>query len=197
MITNNPSNNKRVMVFIDGEYVIQSFRDIIKGNKKEDINLQSIIRHICKKCGDERLYDNIVRIYYYTAELSRKENPETYEKQKIFLKGLKDKIPNIHIKLGKMIPISKSKWIQKGVDVKLSIDMLSKAFKNHYDIAILIAGDSDFAELITEIKESYGKNVILCVFDRSCDISDELKYAPDKFIEITKKDIISKELIKK
>jgi uncharacterized LabA/DUF88 family protein len=50
-------------------------------------------------------------------------------------------------------------WRQKGVDLLIGINMLTKAFLDHYDCAILIAGDRDFKQLVTTIKNQTGKRV--------------------------------------
>ena len=36
--------------------------------------------------------------------------------------------------------------------------MLSKAYENHYDIAILLSGDDDFLDIVTAVKDA-GKRV--------------------------------------
>jgi uncharacterized LabA/DUF88 family protein len=44
----------------------------------------------------------------------------------------------------------------KGVDIALTKDMLSHAFRNNYEIAVLYAGDGDYVPLVEEVK-SLGK----------------------------------------
>jgi uncharacterized LabA/DUF88 family protein len=51
----------------------------------------------------------------------------------------------------------------KGVDITLTKDMLSHAYSNNYDGAVLIAGDGDYVPLIEEVKRR-GKNVFVAFF---------------------------------
>ena len=48
---------------------------------------------------------------------------------------------------------------QKGVDVRLATDMITKAYQDHYDFAILFAGDDDFSDVVNAVKDA-GKRVI-------------------------------------
>jgi uncharacterized LabA/DUF88 family protein len=40
----------------------------------------------------------------------------------------------------------------KGVDIALTKDMLSHAFRDNYQIAVLVAGDGDYVPLVEEVK---------------------------------------------
>ena len=163
------------MIFIDAEYVVQKIKDFGTKNRvirRRDINWTNIIKWIS---GSDRL----IRCYYYSAEFNKDENVKTYEEQREYLKELKSSIPYFEIKLGRLVRM-RNDWMQKGLDVKIALDMYSKAVKDHYDTAVLVSGDSDFAEVITEIKERYGKHIELYTFDKN--IHDALRFAPDKHI---------------
>lgn len=60
--------------------------------------------------------------------------------------------------------------------------MFSKAVTNQYDTAALVSGDSDFVEVIKEIKDMHGKHVELYTFDTA--INDSLKFAADMHIVV-------------
>ena len=165
------------MIFIDAEYVVQKLRDVRGRGKlirRKNIQWHNIIKWIT---GPRKL----MRCYYYSAEFSKTENQQTYQEQHEYLKDLKTKIPYFEIKLGRLVKVNRE-WMQKGLDVKIALDMFNKAISNQYDTAVLVSGDSDFAEVITVIKERYGKHVELCTFDKS--IHEALLLAPDRHIII-------------
>ena len=56
------------------------------------------------------------------------------------------------------------KYVEKYVDTSLVADMLFAAFKDRFDVAILITNDTDFSPCINILQELYGKKVILLTF---------------------------------
>lgn len=49
---------------------------------------------------------------------------------------------------------------QKGVDVQLAVDLVSNAYLNNYDVAVLFSGDIDLYESVKMVK-TLGKQVII------------------------------------
>jgi uncharacterized LabA/DUF88 family protein len=72
----------------------------------------------------------------------------------------------------------------KGVDIRLTIDLLTNAFNGNYDLCILYAGDKDYVPIVKEVQR-YGKVVSVCFFDHpEGGLSPELKIAGDEFFDL-------------
>ncbi len=69
----------------------------------------------------------------------------------------------------------------KGVDIKLTTDMLAHAFRGNYDVAVLITGDGDFVPVVEEVKR-LGKNVIVASFNNG--LNPGLQLAADAFVSL-------------
>lgn len=53
---------------------------------------------------------------------------------------------------------------EKGVDVKMAVDMLVGAFKNEYDELIFVSSDSDFIPALDIIRKQFLKRVVYVGF---------------------------------
>ena len=71
----------------------------------------------------------------------------------------------------------------KGVDIALTKEMLSHAFRDNYDTAALVTADGDFIPLVEEVKR-LGKRVHLWFFDASC-VNPKLKLSVDRFADLS------------
>jgi uncharacterized LabA/DUF88 family protein len=68
----------------------------------------------------------------------------------------------------------------------IAVDMLAQAMRNHYDTALLLARDGDYAYVVEHIKDLTGKYVydvafprrhayhLMNVCDKSIDLSDDV-----------------------
>lgn len=159
------------MIFIDGSNL---YHHLQSNFQKASINYNKFVN---KLTGPDR---ELLRTYYYNSPLDQSKNPQAYKAQQRFFDVLY-KTPDLEVRLGRLQTKADGTKTEKGVDVKLAVDMITKAYKNHYDIAILISGDADFVEVVKEVKDQ-AKHVELVTFpQQSC---YHLKKHCDRIIEI-------------
>jgi len=75
--------------------------------------------------------------------------------------------------------------VEKGVDVNLAVDLVTLAFENKYDVAMIISNDGDFVPAVKKA-QAYGKKVYNVMFPQ-CDAHHLTKIC-DKTIYINKID---------
>lgn len=175
-------HRERVMMFIDGNNLYHSLKHVM-GRTNLDFNEFSR-----RLVGDRHL----IRVYYYNAPLNREDDEDKYRQQQSFFDSL-DSVPYLTKKFGRLekrqvkqtLPdgtfVSVPTYVEKGVDTFIVIDMLSHAFKDHFDTAILVSGDEDFAVLVENVKD-LGKHVEVANLGGSY----ILRQAADKYILIEK-----------
>lgn len=114
-------------------------------------------------------------VYYFTAWIrTGGQNDNSLSHQKIYVKALENYITNFNYRLGHFIskktrakPVDGSLghsvqiWDmeEKGSDVNLASRMISDAFQDNFDCAIIVANDGDYAEAIRVVKQEAGKTV--------------------------------------
>lgn len=140
----------KVSIFIDGSNLYHSLKNI----GVEEIDFDKLIK---KLKGNREL----VSVYYYNAPLDINYNSKTYWNQQRFFAKLR-KLPFFKVILCKMRRIVKGGKILgyevKGDDVHLAVDLLSGAFENLYDVAIIVSGDEDFVPALKKV-QNLGKKV--------------------------------------
>ena len=55
--------------------------------------------------------------------------------------------------------VTDANWVEKAVDVKIAVDMISMAHQDIYDVAYLLSADGDFTPAVDEVRK-IGKRVI-------------------------------------
>lgn len=92
---------------------------------------------------------SLLRAYYYNAPLPA-EDPAAKAHQS-FLNYLK-RVPYVTVRLGRLERRGES-FVEKGVDIQIAVDMLKLAYADAYDVAVLVSGDGDFAEVLKVIQD--------------------------------------------
>src|SRR3989344_6385944 len=153
----NKSN--RVLIFIDGNNFYYKLKDITSSKKEIlrllDFNYQEFAKNLIKE-------NILVEIRYYIGAVKRQNGPnrEKSEKlyadqQKLLAKMQQEKIPVV---LGNLIQHPDKSFHEKGVDVRIAVEMIRLARENKYDIAYLLSSDTDLVPAIEEVR-SFGKKV--------------------------------------
>ena len=159
---------ERVMAFIDGSNLYYSLKDI----KVKKINFKKLLSILTK----DKL---LISTFYYNASLDISQNEKTYWEQQKFFNFLR-KIPDFNVVLCRMRKHKQNGKISfdvKGDDVYLAVDLVSGAYENLYDTAIIISGDEDFVPAIQKAQK-LGKRVINAYFKSTS--SNYLKHLCDE-----------------
>jgi uncharacterized LabA/DUF88 family protein len=182
---------KRLMIFIDGAYLAKNLHDTFQG-KEWDCDPNQLTTGLIQMTA-KPMQPDLVRVYYYDA-IPDDENKLEGERKKLLTNF--EKLDNYQLRKGRLKdsrnPTELGKRKQKGVDILLSIDMLSKAYENHYDIAIILTGDDDFLDLVEAVKDA-GKRVVGVYFEKH--ISEELKNAFDKVVILNEKSLLDTKIV--
>jgi uncharacterized LabA/DUF88 family protein len=159
-----PKPYEKVMVFIDGGYLRQLCIDHC-GN--DDINFENLLGLIIRAFDNHpnlRFQANLIRAYYYDAIVD--QNDPDYNRQRNYFDAIPEKYPYT-LRLGRCVKSSNKGYKQKGVDILMSVDAVTKAYLNQYDTAIFLLGDADFIPLIEAVKDA-GKKTMLVYNKNNC-----------------------------
>jgi uncharacterized LabA/DUF88 family protein len=161
------------MVFIDGSNLYHSLKSFFN---RTDIDMGGLADRLIEK-------RRLIRVYYYNARVGRKEESDRYRRQQAFFKGVTS-TPYVELRLGRLVyqDWPNSPPYEKGVDIQLATDLLTHSFKNNFDVAVIVAGDTDYVGALQSVKDN-GKNVEVALFgkDRT---SRPLREVADRVIEM-------------
>ena len=142
----------RVMVFIDGSNLYHSLR---AHYGRTDIDFARLPGALC---GPDR---ELIRCYYYNAQVDQTHEPESYRSQQQFLDWLR-RIDDLEVRLGALV-YRPSGPVEKGIDIRIATDMLVNAARGNYDTAILVSGDTDFVHAVQAVKD-FGRKAEVALF---------------------------------
>lgn len=167
-------NKNNVITIIDGTNLFYALR---KRRYPTRLHYTKIGISLSKKLPAELQPWIYKKTIYNTSSPRQSDNADKYRYWLEFQEMLK-KTDRLELKLGRLEG-SVGNVREKGVDINIVNDMLEKAFKNEYDILILITGDGDYKSTIDTVK-SLGKKVYVSFFEN--EKSYHLNQAADGFI---------------
>lgn len=202
------SLDRRLMIFFDWSNFHCGYKDL-----EVDILPHALVRLIEQNLRTKMSYKDypeLVRTYMYFTELP--ESHPNYGSQKVITDYLEsERVSRIETRFGRLgnkieekvtcmkcYHKFKTKALgQKGVDVNIAADMVDLAYKNAFDSAILVSGDSDFVPAIQYVK-SLGKIVGVASFRNRVSEKQEIMKIADVriFVDefLTEKDLFLKKV---
>lgn len=178
---------KRLMAFLDGENIVFQYQSLLKKGRipnktvKHRPNVYAWSVDVISNIN----YAEIYRATYYTSAVyddnSLEEilkEIEDLEYQQSYHSALPNRI--IPYVLKKFERAQKS----KGVDMKMTVDILTNVYQNNTDIIYIATGDGDFLPVIKECQR-LGKVIFLAAFEEG--LNKKLLHYVDKFIALEDK----------
>ncbi len=152
------------------------------------LNLMELCRSLLKP--DQKL----MTVKYFTSKVQNP--PDKRQRQYAYLQAL-NVTPGIERYFGKYemsyhtcencghkieIPLEKMS------DVQLASHMISDAFKDNFDVALLLSGDKDLVPIVERCRQEFPEKRIVVVFPpmRSC---VDLKYAANAYVHVTETEL--------
>lgn len=167
----------RLMVFVDGSNLLRATSTKIQAKIRSDkpsedaISLCSMIVDtlVTRIAKEPSFYDcKIIRRYWFGSV----QGNEEYE---LSLRRI--------LRARRLEPVvfRKRKGKEKRVDIAIAREMLINAVNGNYDLALLVAGDEDYVDLVNDLKR-LGVRIIGSFYDVA--LSEHLKLAVDYFHQL-------------
>lgn len=128
---------ERVAVYIDGGNTYRKFKDLGLPEDGKRLDYSAFVAHLVgeRKLVSKRYYVGKVRNHDNSAK-----SQQLVSKQQQFLETLRN--TGFEVKMGNIM-YDRGRIREKGVDVKLAIDLVVGASDDLYDTAIVVSSDTD------------------------------------------------------
>jgi uncharacterized LabA/DUF88 family protein len=169
---------RKVEIFVDGS-------NFLLAQRNEGISFPVDLNRLATRLSHGY---HFVKLHYYTSPLP---NPgtEAYRAQQRFFNEVR-KSRRIDLVLGRHEPridrVSGKRYhVEKETDVNLAVDMVVAAYEERYDVAMLVAGDTDYVRAVRAVQER-GKSLVWCHLPSQRG-TDQLLQFCDSSIELDEK----------
>jgi len=201
----------KVMIFVDHQNFCQSLWRIDRHRQEKISGLSNfVMEHLNAQLNWAKYNPRLIRNYIYTGEyadttigkikkdleIAKTEKPKfvgaieetlknslrRQEGQKKAFEAIRNNSSFLEIR-AKPLQYSRGRIFQKGIDVQLAVDLVSHAYLNSYDVAVVCSGDVDLIESIKLVK-NLGKKVI--VISHPENTASAILKECDYFIDLSK-----------
>lgn len=175
---------RRVIAYVDGYNLYYGLR--ARGWQRFYwLNVQELVEHLL------RPGQMLVRTKYFTTVVEQPADKQ--RRQAIFLEALRT-LPDFHIYYGHFLsnPVTCQQCghtyevhHEKMTDVNITIELLTDAFQDRFDMALLLSGDSDLTPVVRAVRSLFNRKQVIVVFppERS---SKALKQAASGYVHVNR-----------
>ena len=147
---------KRTIAFVDGQNLFHTARESY-GYTYPNYNVQALGRTICEKMGWQ-----LTQVRFYTGIPDSSDDAfwnhfwvnklraMSWQKTHVFSRPLRYR--NRRVKLPDGTEHTFLSGEEKGIDVRLALDVIRLAFRREYDVALIFSQDQDLSEVAEEIR---------------------------------------------
>ena len=147
----------RAISFVDGQNLFHGAREAF-GHAWPDYDVLALSHELCR-----RRDWHLEQVRFYTGIPQRRFSPDWNDFWVRKLRGMANRGVHVHsrhlrhrvVRVDGSRADSRSVVIseEKGIDVRIAIDVIRLAFRCAYDVALLFSQDQDFAEVAIEVRE--------------------------------------------
>lgn len=159
---NNLQKKERVIVYVDGFNLYFGMLEAGLGKLKW-LNVKLLAENLLK------VNQNLIEIKYFTSRVSN--DPDKQKRQATYIEALEAvdvKVYYGHYQRDKMechrCGNIWASYNEKMTDVNIATQMIIDAYNNHFDMAMLISGDSDLVPPIKAIIENFKNKRVFVAF---------------------------------
>jgi len=160
--TSGLTKKERVIVYVDGFNLYFGMVEAVLSNSKW-LDIYKLATSILKPNQE------LIHIKYFTSRVSN--NPDKQKRQTKYIEALETKGVQIYYGLYQAGTIECklcgniwATYSEKMTDVNIATQMIIDAYKNSFDMAMLISGDSDLVPPIKSIHENFTDKRVFVAF---------------------------------
>lgn len=153
--------HKRAAIFVDGQNLYHAARRAF-GIKNPDYDIAKLSRELCRAGGW-----HLVSASFYTGIPDKSRDPNLYDFWnakllfmgrrgiRVFSRPLRYSKKTVVLRDGSAKKIHVPR--EKGVDIRIALDVIHGARENLYDVAVILSQDQDFEDVAGEIRDIAAK----------------------------------------
>ena len=145
------------MVFVDGQNLTHGVHHGF-GYTYPNFDAMKLAAAICRAKGWE-----LVQVHFYTGIPSKADDPKwhrfwsakllamsRHRDVRVYTRPLRYRNKTIQLPDGETLTVRVGE--EKGIDVRLALDVVARAVTGDFDVAVIVSQDQDFTEVASEVR---------------------------------------------